>query len=314
MVVDRAIYTIAEVSLDRTATPTEDSGRTDGWSIADESLYLDTSVWEKNTSNLYQIEVRGFSGTTLAPAVMVKNTGQTADGSAIAFSTNRFNPRTKLAQEFFTGTNAAGYRLNSISFDFGEIGISTTTGDIQLPDGDLEVTLNAPSSINTSIPGDVLCTLSNPASYSSSGGVHTFDVRSGSSCPTLEVSETYFVVMTRTRGNDTVSLEVTTSANEDSVGAAGAAIADRRARTDSGGSWVKTDSQSHLIEVRAQVVADAILRPDQNFFKLALQNDRPYGLWSDGTTMWVGQLPTVASTNPGFLAKIFAYGHGHQAP
>ena len=57
----------------------------------------------------------------------------------------------------------------------------------------LTVTLNAD---NSGEPGDALCTLTDPATFAASG-VHTFDApSSGTTCPTLTASTTYFVVVT----------------------------------------------------------------------------------------------------------------------
>ena len=303
VVVNRYSDDLTEISLKRTTSTGEDTGATEGWSITDESKYLDTGVWEETSSESYQIELRGYHGTTLAPAVTVKNTGQTADGSAVNL---RGGGPDKLAQEFVTGTNVLGYRLSSISFYFNEIefAINDLDTNVRKSDGEVRVTLNAGGS-TPGIPGGALCTLSHSGGQIfNSSGVHTFDA---GTCPTLEPSATYFAVITRVSGGAYImSLAVTTSADEDSGGAAGAAIRDRRAWTRTDGSWAKTDSQSHLIEVRAAAV-DSTTEPIPDLFTPAGENDRPYGLWSDGTTMWVGQRPTFGSSTPGSPAKIFAY-------
>ena len=303
VVVNRYSDDLTEISLKRTTSTGEDTGATEGWSITDESKYLDTGVWEETSSESYQIELRGYHGTTLAPAVTVKNTGQTADGSAVNL---RGGGPDKLAQEFVTGTNVLGYRLSSISFYFNEIefAINDLDSNVRKSDGEVRVTLNAGGS-TPGIPGGALCTLSHSGGQIfNSSGVHTFDA---GTCPTLEPSATYFAVITRVSGGAYImSLAVTTSADEDSGGAAGAAIRDRRAWTRTDGSWAKTDSQSHLIEVRAAAV-DSTTEPIPDLFTPAGENDRPYGLWSDGTTMWVGQRPTFGSSTPGSPAKIFAY-------
>ena len=231
--------------------------------------------------------------------VLVKNTGQTADGSAVSLNSNR----RRLGQEFITGTSAAGYRLNSISVDFASIGDTSTAGS------QLKVTLNdeLKNLDNDGIgPGDVLCTLSDPATFTGSG-VHTFDAPE--TCPTLEPGRPYFAVIHRSAfSGGTISLKVTTSADEDSGGAAGWSIRDRRHWFPDGLIYGSTDSESHLIEVSAAAVVFDEQDPVNKHFNTlhAAGNLLPRGLWSDGDTMWVVGAPkwwVVGAPD----AKIYAY-------
>ncbi len=231
--------------------------------------------------------------------VLVKNTGQTADGSAVSLNSNR----RRLGQEFITGTSAAGYRLNSISVDFASIGDTSTAGS------QLKVTLNdeLKNLDNDGIgPGDVLCTLSDPATFTGLG-VHTFDAPE--TCPTLEPGRPYFAVIHRSAfSGGTISLKVTTSADEDSGGAAGWSIRDRRHWFPDGLIYGSTDSESHLIEVSAAAVVFDEQDPVNKHFNTlhAAGNLLPRGLWSDGDTMWVVGAPkwwVVGAPD----AKIYAY-------
>ena len=93
----------------------------------------------------------------------------------------------------------------------------------------MTVTLNADDSGD---PGDALCTLTDPATFSASG-VHTFDApSSGTTCPTLAASTTYFVVVDAVNSAGTSVIVVTDLGDsEDSGGAAGWSLADTDAFT-----------------------------------------------------------------------------------
>ena len=173
--------------------------------------------------------------------VLISNTGQTALSTTLQLTAT--NP--KRAQAFTTGTYANGYTLDSIDFDFGDIGDTTTAG------AHLTVTLNGDSSGN---PGTALCTLTDPATFSGSG-VQTFDVPATDPCPTLTANTTYFAVIERVvfpTPDSSISLNVTTSADEDSGGATGWSIDNTRHWFTT--FWNSTGLQSHQIEVKGSTV------------------------------------------------------------
>ena len=168
---------------------------------------------------------------------LVSNTGQT-DG--LSFS-NLQSSNPSRAQAFTTGSNASGYTLGSIGIDFHTIADTSTAAS------ELTMTLNADSSGN---PGTVLCTLTDPESFSASG-VHTFDApSSGTTCPALTASTTYFVVLARANVDAaSIRIKLTTASDEDSGGATGWSIGnDRHFITNS--VWSKSTSQAHMIEVK----------------------------------------------------------------
>ena len=186
------------------------------------------------------------------PVVLVKNTGQTADGSAVSLTSTR----TGLGQQFLTGPSPGGYRLGSISFDFSTIGNTATAGselEVKLFN---EAVLVGQGGVHPGIPGGALCTLSDPQSFSASG-VHTFDA--SQTCPKLEPGTVYFAVIQRSAFNGgIISLTVTTDTGEDAGGAAGWSIGSHRnwylpeeAGDDTGFGWRKVSSESHLTEVSA---------------------------------------------------------------
>ena len=172
-------------------------------------------------------------------AVLISNTGQTADSSGTVLT----NTTAKLAQGFtlLASASTAGYTVDSIGIAFHTIGDTSTVDD------DLTVTLNANSSSGS--PGNVLCTLSNPSTFSASG-VHTFDApTTGTACPLLTQNKTYFAVIERANNNtDTISLNTTASTDEDSGGATGWSISNIRKWYTT--AWGTTSGESHQIEIK----------------------------------------------------------------
>ena len=156
-------------------------------------------------------------------STLVSNTGQTSSSAGLLF--NATVPAQ--AQRFTTGTSNAGYTIHSVGFKFGTISDTATVGN------DLEVTINKPSDAN---PGDAICTLTDPVTFTS-GEVNTFHApTTGEGCPTLTKNTTYYVVVTRvaTSGTSTINAAYTTSDSEDSGAAAGWSI--NNVGTQSGGS------------------------------------------------------------------------------
>ena len=94
----------------------------------------------------------------------------------------------KLSQSFISSSSAESYTLDSVQLTFGAIGDTATAGS------GITVTLNADSSGS---PGGVLCTLTDPSTFSSSGG-HKFTAPKAtisSRCPQLVASTAYHVVI-----------------------------------------------------------------------------------------------------------------------
>ena len=171
--------------------------------------------------------------------VLIKNTEQDDAGAQALDTTN-----TKRAQAFTTGANAAGYTLSSIGFDFGEIADTTTAGV------HLEVTLNEEDSDGK--PGSVLCTLTDPATFSGAG-VQTFDAPTTDPCPTLAAGATYFAVIERVASATTpaITLNLTNSANEDTGGATGWSIRNTL-QTFTSSAWGLTNTRSYRVVVRGE--------------------------------------------------------------
>ena len=227
-------------------------------------------------------------------AVLIKNTAQTSSGSQALDATN-----TKRAQAFTTGSNSAGYTLSSIGFDFASITDITTAG------AHLAVTLNADSSGNPA--SSALCTLTDPAMFSTSG-VNTFDApATGTECPTLAASTTYFAVIERvtTVASATITLHRTGMAAEDAGGAMGWSIGDDF-RTFTNGAWGSTATQTYLIEVEGSVIVPP---PPVLIKNTGQSDDGDYGLGVGGNSIRAQAFTTGANAAGYTLSSIgFSFG------
>ena len=174
----------------------------------------------------------------MSVATLVKNTGQTAESSGLALSST--TPRRP--QAFTTGANPAGYALSSIGIQFQAIDTPASAG------GELTVTLNTDDSGS---PGDALCTLADPASFSANSlNTFTAPTTGMGACPALTMETTYFVVVTRANDTtDSIELSYTDSDSEDTLTpATNWAIGDDRQGYD-GTTWTTDAGESLMLEV-----------------------------------------------------------------
>ena len=171
--------------------------------------------------------------------VLVKNTGQSDNGADISLSSTF----PKQAQAFRTGSNPEGYNLTSIAIRFDIISDTSTAKS------ELTATLNEVSSGN---PGSALCTLVTPDLTSTAA--NTFAAPSDGTCPVLQPSTSYYVVLDRTAHSEgTIVLQLTTSDNEDDGGADGWTIDNTTKEYSS--SWSTTsNSRALMIEVKGSLV------------------------------------------------------------
>ena len=136
--------------------------------------------------------------------------------------------RSGFAQAFTTGAKTDGYTLGSLGIQVSHFYDASTVGD------HLQVTINAVASGGG--PGDALCTLTNPSSFSTPG-VSVFEAATGAgACPQLATETTYFVVIewVDPSGTDSFALipqtyptEESDASEEDPGGAEGWSIADQ---------------------------------------------------------------------------------------
>ena len=155
----------------------------------------------------------------------------------------------KIAQSFLSAATAETFTLDHIELIFDSIGNTATVS------GNLTVTLNKNDSGN---PGDVLCTLGNPGTFSSSGA-HKFHAPAASDttsglCPALTASNTYHVVV-EMDSTYTETVSVTTYFPTPSAGGGTAhgwrTPNDGQSYTSS--AWEDIEDFAMLIDVRARL-------------------------------------------------------------
>ena len=177
------------------------------------------------------------------PTLLVKNTLQSRTSSAASL----YLDIAKRAQSFTTGSSPGGYTLSSIGIRFETIQNTATAVS------ELSASLNAAAtdSSNEPIPGAALCTLSDPGSFQANA-VNTFTApTSGTLCPTLQPSTTYFFAIERANlETGLILVSATHSGSEDLGSAADWTIADE-GHLLSSGSWLD-DPSSLLIVVRGE--------------------------------------------------------------
>ena len=139
--------------------------------------------------------------TTQQPTLLVSNTGRTAESAAVGLGL----ATEARAQAFTTGSITQGYVLTSVGIMF-----HSTSGTSSALADNMKVTINKAAS--NSRPGDVVCTLTHPSSYSA-GSVNSFEVPD--TCPALAGDTTYFVVIGRQSDSTGVLFTSTQSDDED---------------------------------------------------------------------------------------------------
>ena len=161
------------------------------------------------------------------PQFLVSNLGVGMAGSGgIQHTLSASRPG--FAQAFTTGAETGGYALGSLGIQVSNFYDVSTVGD------HLQVTINGVAS--GSGPGDALCTLTNPSSFSTPG-VIAFEAPTGAgACPQLATETTYFVVIEWVNPSGTGAFalipqtyptEESAAGEEDPCGAEGWSIADQ---------------------------------------------------------------------------------------
>ena len=186
--------------------------------------------------------------SVVADDVLVQNTAQTANVIRAMSATNSGE-----AQQFTTGSHVAGYTLTSIGINFNSIADTSTAGS------ELTVTLNEESSSN---PGDAICTLDDPATFSASG-LHTFTPpATGTLCPELAPSTKYLVVITRANNSaGNINLYMAASANIDSGSVTGWSIPNE-ARAFDGSAWSLDAGARMMVQVKGALNQEITVHPD----------------------------------------------------
>ena len=168
------------------------------------------------------------------PQKQVANTGQTGLVSSALTSTP-----TKHAQAFTTGTDASGYRMDSVGIGFRTVTHPRNAGK------SVYVTLHEGGNVD---PGALFCRLDDNVAIQAN--IVTAFENLGQ-CPRLEPNTTYFVVVERhtVTAGETIETSAYTSDNEDAA-RPGWSIADD-SRVYDGSAWSSGGGSSLAIDVRA---------------------------------------------------------------
>ena len=202
-------------------------------------------------------ETADLSESEQQPQFLVSNLGVNP-ATGIMRPLNAARPG--FAQAFTTGAKTGGYALGSVGIQVSHFSDESTVGD------QLRVTINGVAGEGE--PGDAVCTLANPSSFSTPG-VIAFEAPTGAgSCPQLATETAYFVVIEwlDPSGTDAFALipqtyptEETGATGEDPGGAEGWSIADQAyylSVSSSARTWTAYDeTASFKMKVKEGVVA-----------------------------------------------------------
>ncbi len=204
--------------------------------------------------SLWLLVALGWSAGAHAQQVLVSNLGQAdfATASPIASLLGVFDH----AQQFTTGSNSAGYRLNSVEIEFGRL-------DAGFPFS-VSIRTNASGS-----PGTVVGTLANP-SYTAFTTDTVLKFTAAGDGIALAASTSYFLVLdvTGDSGSNFATWRVTTSMSEDSGGASGWSIADlhRLLQNVADAAWVNNVVTSTL---KIRINGSAVTLPTVTIARVA---------------------------------------------
>ena len=198
---------------------------------------------------------------------LVSNTGQTHDASP--------NINHSAAQQFRTGSEAAGYDLDSV-------GYWIVTKD---NNSALTVTLRASVSGTPDVPGDVVHTFTSPTLVADS--LNVFTAPDGA---TLSADTDYFLVMEETAG--AITMRATASAAEDTDSHTGFSIADTRL-------WCSTECGSSGWNSASVNVLQIIVDGETSATDPDGPNNEPTGLPTITGTAQVGQTLTANTSGIG---------------
>ena len=190
VVIERHTGFTETIEVSVTSSQQEDSGRADGWSVADDLYYLSSSsVTQAETS--HRIHVKGIAGTaaTGAPTVssvreevlLVGNTGQPGDTTSTVLSA----AGSARAQLFTTGPNPADYTLVGVEIDHDGL------------DGDEQPEVSLYTRSADGAPGTKLADLASPSTIPGSPdnpylGIVVYTAPANT---TLSRDKSYFIVV-----------------------------------------------------------------------------------------------------------------------
>ena len=235
-VLPRGTYAMVVKGLEGTKHPLSysangfgiDSGGASGWNI-NQLWTLDNSVWvEEVFPEPLKMTIRG---SERAVSVLVSNTGQTQETTPL--SVGSASAATSFLQLFTTGSDANGYRLDSV-------GVNVTHNTLTSS----QTATFAIYTVTSGALDSLVHTLITPSDFSGATGVIDFRAPLNA----VLAPETKYLLSVVATGDaaDDLRIGLTMSNNEDSGGAAGWSIGNAH-RVDDGGS---SGSLSFMINVQ----------------------------------------------------------------
>ena len=191
-----------------------------------------------------------------AQQALVSNLGQTDHATPSIIASTILTSALDHAQQFTTGSNSAGYLLNSVEIEFNRL-------DAGIPFS-VSIRTNASGS-----PGTLVGTLPNP-SYTAFTTDTVLTFSAGGDGIALAANTAYFLVLdvTGDTGSNFAYWQVTTSMSEDSGGASGWSIADmHRYRPNTAeGAWTNNLVRSSL---KIRINGSAVTLPTVTIARVA---------------------------------------------
>ena len=195
-----------------------------GWTIGDSRLTRvdETGSWQTDGDSL----LITIKGTAVPTTTLVSNTHLSASLDTVHFQ----------AQSFETGANPDGYTVSEVDIRFGIVASRSTSVKIRQDDG--------------GEPGDLVATLTNPASLKSNR-LNTFTAPAGT---TLAASTTYWITVNEGLYILDSRAVVQANAGNDQTGETGWSIGnDRLFRTVETNEW-QTSTASLLMTIKGTAV------------------------------------------------------------
>ena len=195
-----------------------------GWTIGDSRLTRvdETGSWQTDGDSL----LITIKGTAVPTTTLVSNTHLSASLDTVHFQ----------AQSFETGANPDGYTVSEVDIRFGIVASRSTSVKIRQDDG--------------GEPGDLVATLTNPASLKSNR-LNTFTAPAGT---TLAASTTYWITVNEGLYILDSRAIVQANAGNDQTGETGWSIGnDRLLRTVETNEW-QTSTSSLLMTIKGTAV------------------------------------------------------------
>ncbi len=269
--------------LRRTSSHNEDSGAHGGFSIANDYI---TGGNANDLSSMLSVGAHAIEIAVYAVAfppppkadVAGERTLVSNEPSMVGSGNDLSLAFPARAQAFVTGPNSTGYTLTSISV---AAGYGTVRSGIKLT-ATLHEAQARGSDRDDWEPAAEICELTGPR-YHTVGAFSEFIVPTG--CNQLQPNTRYFLVLER-RASSTDMLWAWDDDTDEDEGAAVGWSIDNETVSLRSNNWLETENTALSLKVQGAINPAPL--PDESDSILYLPMvERPFGMWSDGRTLWV---------------------------